>query len=325
MMGGCRDAEPQVYASETTDTYTQEPLRQVDILLVVDSSGSMEEEQQKLAVNFQQFIAAFASAQVDYHIGVVTTDVYLASTAGVLQGHPDDPEDPDDFDTRYITPDTPDAEAVFQENVTVGTNGSGLEMGYQAAYLALSEPLISGWNAGFYRTDASLSIVIFSDEDDMSPGAVDDYLNFFAQLKGEDSYRDHALMNISAVTGDAPFGCEAEDGSGVADAGTRYIDGTTRTEGVFASICAEDFAPIVQALGLDLSGLKREFPLTRCAKPETIAVKIDGRVLEPGVAFIYQPERKSIEFGLNWVPGPGAKIEIHYEFYAETGATCPSD
>jgi len=306
------DEPIEFYPAEITDTYQQDSLRMVDVLLVVDSSGSMEEEQSKLAANFQAFIAAFQDAQVDYHIGVITTDVDNLAEAGILTG-----EEP------VITLETENQAEVFAANVQVGTEGSGLEMGFEAARLALSEPRVSIYNYGFYREEAALSLVFVSDEDDLSPYEVDDYLNFFAQLKGAASYRDHQRMNISAVAGDVPYGCFADDGSGEAYAAPRYQDAAARTEGVFASICAEDFSPIVQALGLDISGLRDEFPLTRCPRTETLEVVVGARIDTLGQGYAYLPERRSIRFYPNWIPEPGAVVQIHYEFYPEETATCP--
>ncbi len=310
----CRNPEPEIFPATLTDTFIQEPLRQADVLLVIDSSGSMQEEQERLATNFQAFIQAFVDARVDYHLGVITTDLRNQEQAGRLHG-----------DIRFITPDTPDAAAVFADNVKVGTNGSGLEMGLEAAALALSEPLVSTYNAGFFRPDASLSIVIFSDEDDMSPGSVDDYLNFFASLKGPRAYRDHTLMNVSAVVGEVPYGCEAEDGTGLASAGTRYVHAAEATQGVTASICSGDFAPIVTALGLDLSGLREEFRLTRCPRPETLEVVVAGRLEPQGTAYVYRPERRSIVFEPGWVPGPEEFIRVSYEYYPDDQSGCPLD
>ena len=313
LAAGCRSLEPTVFPATMTDVYVQEPLRMVDVLLVIDSSGSMEEEQERLARNFEAFIQAFVDARVDYHVGVITTDLRNQEQAGHLLG-----------DVRYITPETPDAADVFAANVMVGTNGSGLEMGLEAAALALSEPLVSTYNAGFLRDGASLSVVAFSDEDDMSPGSVDDYLNFFASLKGDRAYRDHTLMNVSAVVGDVPYGCVAPDGTGEASAGTRYYFAAQATDGVTASICAGDFTPIVEALGLDLSGLREEFPLTRCARPETLEVIVEGRLEEQGVAYTYLPERRAIHFQPGWVPGPEETIQISYEYYPDNQPTCPA-
>src|SRR5262245_37249544 len=45
-----------------------------DILFVVDNSGSMADEQQRLADNFDKFINQIAGAG-DYQIGIVSTDL----------------------------------------------------------------------------------------------------------------------------------------------------------------------------------------------------------------------------------------------------------
>ncbi len=49
--------------------------RDVDILFVIDNSGSMAEEQARLARNFPTFIAALDKMGADYRIGITTTDV----------------------------------------------------------------------------------------------------------------------------------------------------------------------------------------------------------------------------------------------------------
>jgi hypothetical protein len=48
--------------------------RKVDILLVIDDSGSMAEEQAKLAANFGPFIEKLDAAGADYRIAVTTSD-----------------------------------------------------------------------------------------------------------------------------------------------------------------------------------------------------------------------------------------------------------
>ena len=316
-MVGCKDRDLTIYPSEFIDVFEQKTVRQVDILLVVDSSGSMVEEQAKLADNFESFIESIVEADVDYHLGVVTTDINNVAAAGHLRETDDG--------TRFIDQETEDAAAHFAALVNVGTEGSGLEAGLEAARMALSEPLRSDpeGNGGFYRPEAALSVVIFSDENDLSPLGVEDYLNFFAGLKGVAAYRDHTLANVSAVAGDVPFGCEAEDGSGVASAGTRYADAAYTTDGVFASICAQDFSPIVKALGLNVSGLRSEFPLTFCPRPESLVVAVDAVAITEG--WTYAPLEKLIRFEEGAVPPPLSTVEISYQFLPENTASCAAE
>lgn len=49
--------------------------KKVDVLLVIDNSGSMGEEQANLAANFGPFIEELEEAGADYRIGITTTDL----------------------------------------------------------------------------------------------------------------------------------------------------------------------------------------------------------------------------------------------------------
>src|SRR6476661_1736301 len=53
-------------------------ITKIDVLWVVDNSGSMATSQQNLANNFPSFIQKFQEKAYDFQMGVVTTDAYLA-------------------------------------------------------------------------------------------------------------------------------------------------------------------------------------------------------------------------------------------------------
>lgn len=192
---------PTFFRLEQTDVFVQEIRRSVDVLLVVDNSCSMIDEQIKLGSNFDAFIEEFVNAQVDYQIGVTTTDMVDPLHKGRLQG-----------ETKLITSDMAfeEASAVFADNVHVCATGSGFEKGLDAARSALTEPVLSEENAGFLRSDAALAIVFVSDEDDLSVDPVGDYLDFFFGLKGDPAYRARDLVTMSSVVGDLPGGCEQQ-------------------------------------------------------------------------------------------------------------------
>jgi hypothetical protein len=60
--------------------------RKVDVLLVLDNSGSMGEEQANLAANFGPFIDRLEAAGADYRIGITTTDVGGPNCQGPASG-----------------------------------------------------------------------------------------------------------------------------------------------------------------------------------------------------------------------------------------------
>lgn len=72
------------------DLFQQNRLNTVDLLVVVDNSCSMIEEQRKLATNFDTFIDYFEDAHVDWQIGVITTDMEQEQFRGHLVGGDDE-------------------------------------------------------------------------------------------------------------------------------------------------------------------------------------------------------------------------------------------
>jgi len=81
------------YTTKTNrDVFQQVRRNTVDVLLVVDNSCSMWEEQDKLASNFQDFIDAFEGIDVDWQLAVVTTDMYSPNFSGRFLGGTDEIE-----------------------------------------------------------------------------------------------------------------------------------------------------------------------------------------------------------------------------------------
>lgn len=163
------------------DAYTQLPVRKVDILWVVDSSGSMAPKQARLAANFQGFINQLVTANppIDFHIAVTSTDTDDTNARGKLKAWTLGGQTENYISCTPVAggsvtcntgPNLTTAVQAFQQMSAVGINGSASERGLYAAYLALTEPLNLSNDvfARFIRPDAALYIVIVSDEDDAS-------------------------------------------------------------------------------------------------------------------------------------------------------------
>ena len=66
------------------DSFTQQQISKVDILWVIDDSPSMLKKQAILANNSLGFIKFLEAQQVDYHLGVTTTDTFNPLESGHL-------------------------------------------------------------------------------------------------------------------------------------------------------------------------------------------------------------------------------------------------
>lgn len=286
------------YDDVIIDAFLQEGNNQTDILWVVDNSCSMYQEQNTLATNFSSFVSIIEAQNVDYQIGVVTTDV---GDNGALQGS-----------IPIITPATPDPALEFAANVNLGTYGSAWEKGMDSAWLALQPGILGlgGLNEGFLRPLAGLRIIFVSDENDGSNlfPAVQDYVNFFQSLKS-----DPALVVTSDITGGLT-GCQ---GNGTwAFIGTDYVTATNLTGGVSASICDANWSGIMNNLGWMSVSLADSFELSE-PNPivDTIVVYLNGVIVSVG--WQYDAANNVVVFDFDHIPADQTQVDIEYAVYGD--------
>jgi len=296
-----------------TDVFLQEPMAQVDILWVIDNSHSMEAEQGRIAQGFVSFVSNLSETNIDFHIGVITTDMDLDNPdRALLLGHPAvlTPED------NYI--------GLFQNRVQVGIDGSDKEKGLSASLEALTEPLASGMNAGFLRDDATLSIIYVSDEDDCSDNeALAGQQSSACYTQGDDlvSVRDVVLRLKRLkppgvrVLASGLVGPHAEADCEDTWPGHRYIGAAEATGGLIGDICADDYSSIMDELGLSVSGMLSTFELTYAAIEGSLMVTVDDVVIEedPDTGWSYDPEYWLVRFDGEYLPPRGSVIHATYE------------
>jgi hypothetical protein len=169
------------------DTFQQAPNPTVDILWVVDNSGTMREERQELGAKFDQFMSRLEESGASYHIGVVSTDADDPTHSGRLQGSP-----------LYISNTTPNAKDAFIQNVDLAETANRVEKGLDGMRLALSDELLAGHNTGFLRQNAALFVIVISDEDDGSIGTTRYYARWLDHLKAKGNEN---LVSLSAIVG----------------------------------------------------------------------------------------------------------------------------
>jgi hypothetical protein len=293
---------------DVVDRFVQSTEPKVDILFMIDNSPSMSEEQTNLRNNFRDFATLARTWNVSFQIGVITTD------NAKLRGTP-----------KIIKSSDADPVAEFSANANVGSSGSSTEKGLEMAFQALSDPLVSGDNAGFLRADASLEIIMLSDEDDQSPQSLDFYVAFFYSIKGAGNT---SLFHLSSIAGDVPNGCSSSNGDAVE--GRRYKDMATRCSGVWGSICDQSFAQTLQAIGNRAFGLRAQFFLSRqpdFGQPFVVKMYANegacnadpnvtrGTVLpqDPNNGYTYDAQSNSIIFGPQAIPQRGACFKVKYK------------
>ena len=158
------------------DSFDQQQVQKVDILWIISDSGAMQAKQDRLKVNFDSFINFLVQQKTDFHLGVVTADVFNTKESGRLVNAAALPQ-------PWIDANTPNPVVAFRTNATVGTAGSYDVKPLFAGMLGLTAPLSPGSpgtgaanctsTACFLRADAPLFVVIVADHEDNSCAPLD--------------------------------------------------------------------------------------------------------------------------------------------------------
>jgi hypothetical protein len=203
------DENNQQYGVENTVRVKVEPIRtekhvladrslsrQVDLVFVINNSPSMAAHQGRIAANLTRFRQLFRERDLDYRIGVLTTDFVsvdpsrgnddqdyykkVSSIALDKAGNPvlDKKKQPKRLtkhvasngrlvtlpvmDQPWVTPQTPDS--IFAELVKVGTNGDSNRTAFTSVY-----NFVAGYynkQHTFLRPEATTIVVFFMDEEE---------------------------------------------------------------------------------------------------------------------------------------------------------------
>ena len=132
----------------------------VDILWVIDSSGSMTPRQAGLAANVPGFITNLNLTGLNYNMAVTTMDMSSAGAKGRFIAQAGTP--------TVLNAATPNLVATLQARLQPGATGSILEKGMDSVKAGLTTSMLAGANSGFMRSDAILVVIFLSDEDDKS-------------------------------------------------------------------------------------------------------------------------------------------------------------
>mgnify|MGYP000959208039 FL=1 len=311
-----RQGPPEKF-NEVTAEVSQEatlPEPKVNILFVVDNSGSMKGYQAKMAENIELFAETFfENSRVDYRIGVVPVydskylndkTVYVPS--GVRKMNPlgelvklKAADGKEITDQVYITRDTPNPKEVLKNTVMIGTQwGPEAEESFSPVLAVTNLQLNEEKNKGFYQPDAYLAVIFLTDADDVTPGlSAEDFYQKLVDLKGGD--RSKVLIAAALPNLDKKSANCATDGRGPVQAFPSLL---SVSGGIFADLCSRDFGSHLAEFGHNLvqrvAAQKRQLEFT----PDITTLKVsfgtkenpDQQILERPRDYTFNPDTNEI-------------------------------
>lgn len=304
--------------------------RQLDVLFVVDNSGSMKTSQTNLAQNFPSFINYFKDKGYDFKIAVTTTDAFYGdqfisqgcSICNVEQTQFRASSDASGgVPVRVLDNATPSLEHIFSANVQVGINGSGDERAFSSFKAALTSPL----NTGFHRSSAYLSVIIVSDSDDFSQANFDmnesyanpnihpvqNYVDFLKTFTNNGNpSTDFSVSTIGVL--DVACKNQLNQEKKIA---TRYMELSDLTGGTKNSLCSP-FDTVLNNISAQIAGnVQAQFQLNRTPIVSSIRVIINGVLVPEDAAngWTYDTATKIVTVHGTYSPEAGANIIINFD------------
>lgn len=308
--------------------------RPIDIMWVVDNSGSMNSSQQNLAANFNSFIQDFVALNYDFRMAVTTSDSWFyqyntnafysprwrtGNRASLLNPSFNPQGANTDSGIFVMNKTTTNLNSVFTTNIRVGTQGNGDER----AFASMIRSLNFGTNNDFRRNGAFLSIIIVSDEEDFSSNSstfnesysnpnLISVANFVSQLdtlttSTADNRRDrYQVSNISVRDG----ACLASLGNSGQKIQQRYDQIADMTGGSKNSLC-DNFSTVLDNIKNSVLAAAAVFALDRTPIINSIVVKVDGAVIPTGVStWSYDSVTNSVRFATGYATSLSADSNI---------------
>lgn len=318
LLTGCGQGSSSYSILPVTDNFQQSASfqnTQIDILWVIDNSGSMATSQQNLANNFPSFIQKFIAKNYDFKIAVTGSDAWTSSALAKFR----DGNGSTHTGVFVIDALTPMLESVFVTNALLGVAGTGDERPFQSMQASLDSSL----NAGFLRPGSFLSVIAITDEDDFShPGlnhldnqysnpalySIQHYIDYMAGVTGSTAQQKRFNFNSIAIN-DA--NCLNQLFNGAQKIGQRVGALADATGGVKANLCGQ-FANELTLISDRIIQLSTQFYLNRLPIPSTIQVLVDGVIL-PSASWTYDTISNSILFAANATPAQGASIQVKFD------------
>jgi hypothetical protein len=270
------------------DSFTQtNSVNGVDILWVIDTSGSMNAHDAQLLLGIDTMLNALPVS--GWRLVMIPADHRLAETESQFP----------------LVPGDGIAEA--EDMYSLMQRGSR-EEGFDSVYAYIvNNPYAATW----MRPDAALLVVFVSDEDEQSSNYLPGSLEFISW------YTSQRLGNVfvsSIINVDLSYSvCLVPPP--VSEIGMEYMTATSYFSGVIVDICTEDWSPGVADAAVQIEPIEK-IVLTKTPVTETIRVFIDT---QPSSEWYYVESENAVYFTV--VPSGGSLVEVGYVVFEEASDT----
>ena len=267
------------------DSFTQPmSVDGIDILWVIDRSGSMNRYNAELLAGIEAMLGALPTA--DWRLVMINADPDYAVNSTIFPLVPGD--------------DAADAAAMLAT-----LSPAYKEEGFNSVYEYITNnPYSSTW----LRPDAGLLVVFVSDEEEQSDVEYPTVANFMTWYQ----MQRMGSVFMARVVNQDPLTSLCSYPPSIIDVGNRYMDATSLLGGTIVDICDEDWAPGVTDATQSIDPYE-SLKLTHAPEdPNDIRVFINGAL---SYDWYYSVTDNTVYFTV--IPSAGDLVEIGYLYIPE--------
>lgn len=246
------------FRNVTTSSLLKAEDSPLDIMLVIDNSGSMDADSAHLADRLENFVSALGASGVNWQMCLIRTDLALTNGA---------PQNWAGTSSKILNAQTANLGTKFRDTISAMSFG-GNNTGDERGIAALSKSLDSRNSHGCYRQGSVVTTIVISDEDERSMGgiksiyegiissqqisnqykvleAIDEPVNLLSKFNS--ALTSNKLLSNSIVVRSNDNACFTAQNAQDTPAfyGKKYEELSSLTGGSVGSICATDYAPVL--------------------------------------------------------------------------------
>lgn len=279
-------------------------LSKVDILWVIDNSGSMDVHQRKVINNAALFIDQFTqNNRVDWRMGMISSDRQEAPFLGLSGNAGLNPR----FDSK-----TPRPIQIFNDAVMrLGLYGSGTEEFFLPTLNSIDS------DRTFIREQAYLILFFVTDAPEQSPIQSDEFLRRLNVIKGNPRW-----IRMYGAFEATDLGCEgtAQEGP-LRYKNSKFVEVIQATGGRALPLCDAEFGKELAKIAKDIVELVERPRVYLDQRPKAASIKVtyQGRALaggpaEDGGLWYYDYQLNAVVFySLEFAPTLDERVTVTFE------------
>jgi hypothetical protein len=275
----------------------------VDVVILVDNSGSMKVHQDRMILQVPSFVDRLNSLKMDYHIAVISSSISIAYKGGQFLGTP-----------SFLTSSSPNLTQNLQARIQVGEGGSNVESPLKNFQNIFFSDYMKYDGAGFLRSDALLVLITLSDDDDRTSVTSAAFAKSLDELKPQ--FRDGSrgwFYNYIGVL-DLKSPCKSS-GQLVPTVGVKHVELSDLSHGIKASICDNSLERAVGNIRARIEQILTDYPLKEKPVIDSIRVSLNGQSIPQDElnGWSYNATTNVVSFHGSAVPAVDGRVVVTYD------------